>query len=197
MRANIKEKDALLYGLDRPVKLKGCDCPGCSEAGLYRAPKNREQLNEYFWFCLIHVRQYNESWDYYSGMSENEIEAHIRHDATWQRETRPLGGWRKQEQKIRDDVAREFFSEDAASFNARAEKPEAHELPATLAAALTVLELKPPVMMDTVKAQYKKLVKLHHPDLHGGSKTAEEKFKIINQAFAVVKMAYGADADAV
>ena len=40
--------------------------------GEYRAPKGRERLNEYFWFCLNHVREYNKAWDYYAGMSERE-----------------------------------------------------------------------------------------------------------------------------
>jgi curved DNA-binding protein CbpA len=34
------------------------------------------------------------------------------------------------------------------------------------------------------------LVKLHHPDAHGGDKVAEEKLKIINQAYATLKASY-------
>ncbi|MBI1273731.1 MAG: DnaJ domain-containing protein [Alphaproteobacteria bacterium] len=205
MRNTIKEKDAALYGLDRPVKLKACDCPGCSEAGLYRAPKSRAQLNDYYWFCLIHARQYNESWDYFAGMSETEIEEHIRFDTCWQRGTappagaRPAGGWRAAEDNLRANVKREFFAEDddtfASAFSPREPRSKGDELPATIAAALTVLELKAPVTLDTIKAQYKVLVKKHHPDTNGGSKQAEEKFKVINQAFAVLKTSYGAPAD--
>ena len=42
----------------------------------------------------------------------------------------------------------------------------------------------------SLKARYKVLVKLHHPDAHGGDKAAEEKLKIINQAYATLKASY-------
>jgi curved DNA-binding protein CbpA len=38
-----------------------------------------------------------------------------------------------------------------------------------------------------LKARYKVLVKMHHPDAHGGDKAAEERLKIINQAYATLK----------
>jgi curved DNA-binding protein CbpA len=41
-----------------------------------------------------------------------------------------------------------------------------------------------------LKARYKALVKLHHPDAHGGDKASEEKLKIINQAYATLKASY-------
>ena len=52
--------------------------PGCGAQGEYRAPKSRQNLQEYWWFCLEHVRAYNGSWDFYKGMSPGQIEAHMR-----------------------------------------------------------------------------------------------------------------------
>jgi DnaJ-domain-containing protein 1 len=52
--------------------------------------------------------------------------------------------------------------------------------------ALVVLDLRPPVTIDAVKARYKELVKRHHPDTNGGDKTAEEKFKLISQAYQTI-----------
>ncbi len=46
-----------------------------------------------------------------------------------------------------------------------------------------MLDLKPPVTVDAVKARYKQLVKRHHPDVNGGDKASEEMFKRINQAY--------------
>ena len=65
--------------------------PGCHEAGEYRAPKSRTSLNDYYWFCLEHVRTYNAGWDFYKGMSPAEVEAQIRADMVGQRPTWPLG----------------------------------------------------------------------------------------------------------
>jgi len=52
--------------------------------------------------------------------------------------------------------------------------------------ALVALDLRPPVTIDTVKARYKELVKRHHPDANGGDKRAEEKFKLISQAYQTI-----------
>ena len=56
--------------------------------------------------------------------------------------------------------------------------------------ALAVFDLEPPLTPLRLKARYKVLVKQHHPDAHGGDKAAEEKLKIINQAYATHKASY-------
>ena len=38
--------------------------------------------------------------------------------------------------------------------------------------------------------RYKELVKLHHPDVHGGDKAAEEKLKEVNLASSTLKASY-------
>ena len=56
--------------------------------------------------------------------------------------------------------------------------------------ALAVFDIEPPFTVVRLKARYKVLVKLHHPDAHGGDKAAEERLKIINQAYATLKASY-------
>ena len=56
--------------------------------------------------------------------------------------------------------------------------------------ALDVFDIEPPFTPVRLKARYKMLVKQHHPDAHGGDKAAEEKLKIINQAYATLKASY-------
>ncbi|MBV8837770.1 MAG: J domain-containing protein, partial [Alphaproteobacteria bacterium] len=56
--------------------------------------------------------------------------------------------------------------------------------------ALAIFDIAPPFTAVGLKARYKALVKLHHPDAHGGDKAAEEKLKIINQAYATLKASY-------
>ena len=78
------------------AQARGCDEPGCDGVGEFRAPRSRDRLGvaeNYIWLCLDHVRAYNAAWNYYSGMSESEIEADLRKDTVWQRPTWPLG-WR-------------------------------------------------------------------------------------------------------
>src|ERR1700739_4835002 len=74
---------------DPPARM--CDHPGCVAGGDFRAPRSRLELNHYYWFCLDHIRAYNAAGNYYSGMSDPEIEAEIRRDTVWQRPSWKLG----------------------------------------------------------------------------------------------------------
>ena len=43
-----------------------------------------------------------------------------------------------------------------------------------------ILNLSNKCSIDDIKKSYKRLSKLHHPDMNGGSKESEEKFKEIS-----------------
>ena len=80
-----------------------------------------------------------------------------------------------------------------AGLGRKRERPNREAVRRALSAqeqALAVFEIEPPFTPVRLKARYKALVKLHHPDAHGGDKAAEEKLKIINQAYATLKASY-------
>ncbi len=160
-----------------------CDSPGCDLTGEFRAPKSRFSLNEFHWFCLEHVREYNASWDYYKGMSPGEIEAQLRSDTSWQRPSWPLGHLG---QKFRIDQALEE-SLHAFTFGGQAAAPPPAAAPPELREALGILGLVWPVSMAAVKTRYKDLAKRHHPDANGGNKASEEILKSINLAYATLR----------
>jgi hypothetical protein len=176
---------------DRPVRLRLCDHPACGQAGDYRAPKSRDRLNDYYFFCLDHVRDYNKAWDYFAGLSPEEVESYTRDATVWERPSWPLGQWGINERQLRDKAMRDIFG-DAPSTEEQAKTTA----PMSLAEreALMVLEITPPVDFAAIKAQYRVLVKKHHPDLHGGDRDIEEKFKNINQAFSTLRRIYETDA---
>ncbi|MFI4989189.1 MAG: J domain-containing protein [Alphaproteobacteria bacterium] len=170
------------------VHLRRCDQPECAEEGLYRAPKDRDRLTDYYWFCLEHVRGYNQRWNYFAGMGEREIELHRRSDTVWERPTWPLGvaafrAGRGEARRWRDFF--DLFEEEARDARRAAER--ASRRSAAEEEALAVFELTGSVTLKVVKARYKELVKLHHPDTHGGDKLAEERLKVINQAYTTLK----------
>lgn len=166
-----------------------CEWPGCLAEGEFRAPKSRDQLDQYHWFCLEHVRLYNESWNFYEGMSEDEIEDEIRRDTVGRRPTWPFGV-RTARTRFRfagrrlDDAFGLFEGDAEVDSRETARRRWAAGAPED--EALLVLDLKPPVTVDVVKARYKQLVKRHHPDLNGGDKASEEMFKRINQAYHTI-----------
>lgn len=165
-----------------------CDHPGCTAAGDYRAPRSRDRLHLFYWFCLDHVRTYNAQWNYYAGMSAAEIEADLRNDTVWQRPTWPLGSrarWRFGA-RVRDFGMFGFEDEEGTE---RREPPRNRPL-SEQEQALAVFDLAPPFSLGGLKARYKELVKLHHPDIHGGDKAAEERLKLINRAYSTLKASY-------
>jgi hypothetical protein len=178
----------LASALAEPIdpRLRACDQPGCIGEGLFRAPKARDRLTDYFWFCLEHVRAYNAAWDYYAGMSPHEIERQVRNDTVWQRPSWPFTGNGKRARP--DDVVFgdpfEIFGE-----NAPGPKPDSRlrDLPPEEREALAILDLPPEVTLEELKTRYKILVKRHHPDANGGDRQAEERLKAINRAYSTLR----------
>jgi len=182
------------FAPEPPPAPRCCDAAGCPAAGEYRAPKARDKLNDYFWFCLDHVREYNKAWDYYAGMSPEQIEQAVRLDTIWQRPTWPMGGWRAREQALREEAMRQ------ANFGFRTGRededdegpPRRPTMRTAEQDALATLDLSPPVTFEQIKARYRELVKRHHPDANGGAREAEERLKLINLAYTTLKASYGA-----
>ena len=168
-----------------------CDVPGCMEAGIYRAPKSRAQLTEYYWFCLEHVREYNRSWDYFSGLSEAEIEAIRRNDTTWQRPTWPFTkSTERTESDIREKVRRMFDLGGDPGDGYREEAREYQRARNEEERALAVFDLDASASFTEVKTRYKKLAKQLHPDANGGDQAAEERLKAVNEAYATLKKVF-------
>ena len=178
-----------------PPPTRACECPGCAAAGDYPAPKGRDRLRDYFWFCIDHVREYNRAWDYYAGMSPEQIETEMRSDTTWQRPSWPLGSWRL-DQQLRDRVfAAHGF---AFGFGGESGEGEGHGGPHGSAGppspedeALRVLGLERMASFAEIKLRYRELAKANHPDANGGDKVAEERLKSINLAYTTLKASHG------
>ncbi|WP_158744386.1 J domain-containing protein [Acidisphaera sp. L21] len=178
------------YAPDPDAPGQPCDCPGCPLPGEYRAPKSRDSLNAYWWFCLDHVREYNASWDFYKGMTPGQIEAQTRADTQWQRPTWPLG--RLGARFLNEDALRDPL-EAMATGRRRSAERAAQATPTGLREPLTTLGLDWPVTLDVVKSRYKELAKRNHPDANGGDRAAEERLKTINLAYAAVRTHLTAD----
>ncbi|MEQ8402473.1 MAG: J domain-containing protein [Roseitalea porphyridii] len=170
--------------------LRRCDRPGCAAEGQHRAPRSRDALNSFYWFCLEHVREYNLAWDYFKDMDEDAIEQSRRRDAVWQRPTWPLNGLGRhgtgpQSRPFGDDFG--FFHEERAG----SEECKGRFPPnSRQAKALRTLELAPNAGLAEVKQRYKSLVKALHPDVTGGNARSEERLKIVNLAYSDLKAAF-------
>lgn len=157
---------------------KACSVGGCPEPGLYKAPISRDALNDYRYFCLEHIREHNKRWDYFSGMSAEEIEAFVKdavtgHRPTWERGQTIPGATEKLYAAVND-----FLGEGM-----RRKTKAMPGLGGKISKALGIFEMEHPFTEATLRRRYKLLVKQCHPDKNRGDKLAEEKFKAVADAY--------------
>lgn len=174
-----------------------CDHEGCRAAGEFRAPRSRDRLAEYLWFCREHIEAYNRAWNYHAGLSAAEIERQIERSIVGDRPLWPLGQrgrhtaahFARRFHRVEFDPF-DFFAEERDEVEGerrrRARSPGAGSAPEE-DQALAALGLTPPADLATIKARYKRLAKRYHPDANGGDKAAEEQLKRINEAYSTLK----------
>jgi hypothetical protein len=166
-----------------------CDHPGCEAEGEYRAPKSRQHVEEakpserYLHFCLEHVREYNKQWDYFSQMSNDEIERFQRDAVVGHRKTKPIGGRGHTPFFAKQDAW--FFGFHAEAF--RPPEPPKPKLTKAQRAAIATLDIKHPFTENELKTKYRALAKKYHPDANGGDKKVEDLFKGITEAYRILK----------
>ena len=145
---------------------------------MYKAPKSRDNLHEYHWYCLDHVREHNKQWDFFDGMEADEIEQFMKEAVTGHRPT-----WtRESALKYSATKLHEALDEFLGLSSKRASRTSP-ALPAKLRKALAMMDMQHPYTMAELKAQYRALVKKFHPDVNMGNKEFEEKFKQITIAY--------------
>ena len=168
-----------------------CDWKGCDNAATHRAPKGRMRENEYWRFCLEHVREYNHSYNYFSGMSEDAVLKYQKDAITGHRPTWKMGTGNHPGPELGTDPARDPFNV-FREFGARTKSAPAEPPRAVRNAerkALHELGLEVGADKAEIKARFKVLVKRHHPDANGGDRAMEDKLREIIQAYNYLKSA--------
>jgi len=171
-----------------------CNFPGCSEAGAFRAPQGRDREGQFFCFCLEHVREYNASYNYFNGMSADDVALYQRDALTGHRPTWTMGANRSAK-GFREDGDQEGTSDPLGMFRAKAEarsgartrEPLRPRVGIAAARALDKLGLDETAGAPTVKARYKDLVKRLHPDANGGDRSNEDRLREIIRAYNYLK----------
>ena len=159
-----------------------CAHINCNKIGNFKAPISRENINEYIYFCIEHIREYNKKWNYYEGLNNEEIESEIRKATTWERPTWPI---RDGVKKNWDNMNFEFYDFDNLN-NKEAEKKN-ENFSIDEIKAFKIFNISPTKNIEIIKKAYKKLVKKYHPDYNMGNKEYENKIKEINQAYNDIK----------
>ena len=173
-----------------------CEKPGCEGSGEHRAPKSRNSLNEYYWFCLDHVREYNQSWDFFKGMTPGQIEAYQRATLTGLRPTWKISDHTKGPNPKLQFYFRGAFVDPFVIFDDGPGGKGAAEgrsgrsdrvLTKMQRTSLETLHLEASATLQEVKGRFKELVKRFHPDANGGDRGAEERLRQVIKAYGQLR----------
>lgn len=165
-----------------------CDHEGCTEPGQYRAPKSPDILDDFFWFCKEHVREYNLKWNFFDTTSEAEALAQMERDKTWERPTKPFkrsveeAAWAR----LGIDDAHEVLGGNATR-NPGKNGGGHRRLPPTERRAMDILEAKDDWSKPQIRKAYKSLIKVLHPDMNGGDRSQEEQLAEVVWAWDQIK----------
>lgn len=175
-----------------------CEHPECTEAGAFRAPGGRpagfDGPGEYRWFCLDHVREFNAGYDWFEGMSADEIlQAHS-----------PIAGWQAESRAFRatagvDGLPRwADFHDPLDAIGARANGIKARarrdadltrdgRFSPDEARALDVMGLGLETDRRRLRQRYSELVRRYHPDRNGGDRKFEARLNSVVEAYQLLR----------
>ena len=177
-----------------------CEWAGCQNKGAHRAPKGRDNSRDYWHFCLEHVREYNQSYNFFQGMNPDDVaryqkDALTGHRPTWKMGANTAGKKGKRSAEAELEGAADPFAM-FSELNGRGSwrpgpgaeaKVETRKVMNAERKALQVMGLGPDATLETVKAKYKALVKQHHPDANGGDRSTEDRLIEIIKAYNYLK----------
>ena len=171
-----------------------CAVPGCPMPGEYKAPLTASSFDgpgAWQWLCLDHVREHNQRYNFFEGMSPEEIEAAQSPIAGWDRSTRtfahvgadPAPAWSDFRDPL-DAIAGRFGDR----LKARAQ-PSRSRFSGEEQQALSVLGLGQDTDLHSVRQRYSELVRRYHPDRNGGDRRHEGKLGQVLEAWATLRKA--------
>ena len=172
-----------------------CEAKGCDSMGKYRAPRSPKNMDEFHWFCLKHVKEYNQKWNFFEDHSAEELEKQFRADRVWERKTTPFSDGSDQNEfqpegrawaRLGLDDPYEILSSSPENVGLRKKKKE-KRLPASERKALEVLGAADTMSKSDMRKIYKELVKDLHPDRNSGSRADEERLSEVVWAWDQLK----------
>ena len=175
---------------------RACDSPGCDQQGEFRAPLldgprgRHDGPGGYRYFCLDHVREFNAKYNFFSGMSADEIQDAQRPFAGWERETRAFAHsgadrpprWADFSDPL--DAIGARFRERMAE---QRERKDGKPLSGADRRALKVLGLDQDTDRRGLRQRYSELVRKFHPDRNGGDRSMEKALQEVIAAYQQLK----------
>lgn len=160
---------------------RACAEPGCREAGEFRAPDRDAGPGNWRWLCLDHVREFNNKYNFFNGMTPEEIAAAQSPHPSWERKTRTFA----------HNASPHDFADPHGLFRGARRPRAANGAPLDTAdtRALKVLGLDAGAALKDIRRRYTELVRRYHPDRNGGDRSQEGKLQDVIQAYTHLRKA--------
>lgn len=174
-----------------------CEHSGCTKLGEFKAPRQAGETppeggdSRWHWFCLEHVRAFNNSYNYFEGMSEEEIYHEQRPYSGWETESRafatngstPPPRWADFKDPLDAVAARFKRSGDKGFFHRQSGKP----VSPSDEKALKTLGLEAGADRGKLRKRYAELLRRYHPDRNGGNRSYEKALQDVIAAYTHLK----------
>ena len=170
-------------------KKRSCDYGGCNEHGEFQA-KTKSAAK--FFYCLNHIKEFNKNYNFFEGMSEEEIidyqiSAIIGHRPTWKSGTNPHANYfskfAKNDGSAFDDPF-DLFEKDKTSKYERQSKIKKGKISEK---AYKLLDFSSLSSKSDIRKKFKEVVKSLHPDTNGGDNSQEDLLKEVISAYKTLK----------
>ncbi len=196
-----KKRRARSRGLSGAIESSSrvCDKPGCDRPGKFRAPKSPDHLEDFLWFCMDHIREYNLQWNFFDSRSDADLEQQFAADRVWERPTQPFSGTvnRPGDQSHAEGRAWQRFgfsdpmevlgSNATLNPGSRSGARAQRRLPPTERKALEILDAQDHQTKAEIRKIYKALVKDLHPDMNGGRRDDEARLSEVVWAWEQIR----------
>ncbi len=170
---------------ENTIPLPPCAAEGCLCPGEYPAPRHKKNpAREYHYFCLEHVREFNKTYNFFTGMDDDAVQAFMKDAVTGHRPTWRLGSDHALNEGDLQESINRLFGDPLPSAH-----PPVPSLSLALRQALEAFTLTHPTTGAEVKKSYKRLAKTWHPDVNKNA-GAVEKFKEITEAYQLLMEHY-------
>ena len=184
--------------------VRTCEHKGCDDQGVCKAPKPYAarsipvpgqrvvESDDSHWFCQRHAAEYNQSYDFFEGMTEAEITAFqasagFGHKPTWRFGGGAVGAAGRAQQMNNPKGwrgAKDWLYNGHAAGAASAPMRDRTRLQIR---ALEEMQLPHNAPAATIRERYGALVKQFHPDSNGGDRSMEHRLHIVIRAFKALK----------
>ena len=181
-------KQAKLHGRVEGARAH-CAVPGCGAPGEFKAPlqpANFDGPGAWRFLCLDHVREHNAKYNFFEGMSPEQIQEAQSPLAGWDRPSRPFAAngadpppaWSDFVDPL-DAIATRFGRANDAAQPSRFGKAERR--------ALGVLGLGVDADRHALRKRYSNLVRRFHPDKNGGDRSHEGRLREVIEAYQLLR----------